>query len=169
MKQAFSSSFGELDFSSLSDLRLLVANSKQAIAQAKILLAQTKRNNSTNLSTEAIIEIVETIIVYKFPKLGREEIEQMLGLSELKSTRVYQEALQEGRQEGWQEGRQEGCQEGEKTGEVRLIFRLISKRFGAIPIDTETQIRSLSVAQLEALGEALLDFSSLSDLSAWLK
>ena len=140
-------------------VRLVVANSKQAIAQAKILLAQTKRNNSTNLSTEAIIEMIETIIVYKFPKLSREEIEQMLGLSELKSTRVYQEALQE--------GRQEGCQEGEKTGEIRLILRLLTKRFGEIPIDTETQIRSLSVAQLEALGEALLDFSSLSDLSTW--
>ena len=77
----------------------------------------------------------------------------MLGLSELKSTRVYQEALQEGRQEG----------------EIRLILRLITKRFGAIPIEIETQIRSLSVSQLEALGEALLDFSSLSDVSDWLK
>ena len=141
-------------------VRLVVASSKQAIAQAKTLLTQTKRANSTDLSTEAIIEMVETIIVYKFPKLSRKEIEQMLGLSELKSTRVYQEALQEGRQEGRQEGWQEGRQEGEKTGEIRLILRLITKRFGAIPIEIETQIRSLSVSQLEALGEALLDFFS---------
>ena len=45
-------------------VRLVVASSKQAIAQAKTLLTQTKRANSTDLSTEAIIEMVETIIVY---------------------------------------------------------------------------------------------------------
>ena len=38
--------------------------------------------------------------MYKFPNLSREEIEAMLGLSELKKTRVYQEARQEGREEG---------------------------------------------------------------------
>ena len=36
------------------------------------------------------------------------EIEAMLGISELKQTRVYQEALEEGRQEGRREGRIEG-------------------------------------------------------------
>jgi predicted transposase YdaD len=36
------------------------------------------------------------IVVYKFPELSREEIERMFGLSELKRTKVYQEALQEG-------------------------------------------------------------------------
>lgn len=38
--------------------------------------------------------------VYKFPELGRQEIEAMLGLEELKQTKVYQEALEEGRLEG---------------------------------------------------------------------
>jgi hypothetical protein len=33
----------------------------------------------------------------------------------------------------------------------------------------ETQIRSLSLAQVELLGEELLDFSSLADLDAWLQ
>jgi len=36
------------------------------------------------------------VFVYKFPKLSREEIETMLGLSELKQTKVYQEAVEEG-------------------------------------------------------------------------
>jgi predicted transposase YdaD len=42
--------------------------------------------------------LIETIVVYKFPQLSRKEIERMLGLSDLKQTRVYQAALQEGRQ-----------------------------------------------------------------------
>jgi hypothetical protein len=32
-----------------------------------------------------------------------------------------------------------------------------------------TQIRSLSLTQLEELGEALLDFSELADLENWLE
>ncbi|MFN6028185.1 MAG: DUF2887 domain-containing protein, partial [Dolichospermum sp.] len=47
-----------------------------------------------------LINLIETIIVYKLPKKSRKEIEAMLGLSELKQTRVYQEALEEGKAEG---------------------------------------------------------------------
>ncbi|MFB2816742.1 DUF4351 domain-containing protein, partial [Umezakia ovalisporum] len=32
----------------------------------------------------------------------------------------------------------------------------------------ETQIRSLELNQLESLGEALLDFTTIADLEAWL-
>jgi hypothetical protein len=35
-------------------------------------------------------------------------------------------------------------------------------------IDLEAQIKDLPLAQLEELGEALLDFSQMSDLVAWL-
>jgi predicted transposase/invertase (TIGR01784 family) len=52
--------------------------------------------------------LIETIIVYKFPLKSREEIEQMFGFSELKQTKVYQEAKQEGKQEGKAEGKLEG-------------------------------------------------------------
>ena len=85
--------------------------------------------------------------------MSREAIEQMLGLSELKQTRVYQEALQEGRQEG----------------EVSLVLRQLARRVGPISADVEARIRALSLPRLEALGEALLDFSEVSDLTAWLR
>ena len=97
----------------------------------------------------------------------------MLGLSEIKKTRVYQEALQEGRQEGLQEGRQEGLQEGLQEGRqeegVNLILRQLARRVGSLPPEIETQIRGLSLAKIEDLGEALLDFSDLSELIAWLR
>jgi predicted transposase/invertase (TIGR01784 family) len=46
-----------------------------------------------------LLELIETILVYKFPMMSREEIEGIFGLSELKKTRVYKEAKQEGRVE----------------------------------------------------------------------
>ena len=134
-------------------VQLVVADAKQAITQAKGLLRQAQTETSPPLPTAAIIELIETIVVYKFPQLSRKEIEQMLGLSELKQTRVYQEAREEGRQQG----------------ESLLILRQLTRRFGPIPAELEAQIQCLSVPQLEALGEALLDFSTVSDLTAWLR
>jgi predicted transposase/invertase (TIGR01784 family) len=49
---------------------------------------------------QQIVELIETVVLYKFPNLSREEIEAILALSELKQTRVYQEGLEEGREEG---------------------------------------------------------------------
>lgn len=46
-----------------------------------------------------ILDLISTIFVYKFGDLSREEIEAMLGLSELKQTKVYQEAKLEGKLE----------------------------------------------------------------------
>jgi Domain of unknown function (DUF4351) len=87
--------------------------------------------------------------------------------------RGVQEGRQKGRQEGIQEGRQEGIQEGERrgrqTGEVAIVTRQLSRRIGPITPTTETKIRSLSLSQLEELGEALLDFSSSTDLERWLQ
>jgi predicted transposase YdaD len=78
----------------------------------------------------------------------------MLGI-ELQQTRVYQEAVAE----------------GEGIGEVRegqtLILRLLKRRVGNISIDLEARIKTLPLTQLEELGEALLDFSQMSDLVAW--
>ncbi|MDJ0747662.1 MAG: DUF4351 domain-containing protein, partial [Xenococcaceae cyanobacterium MO_167.B27] len=62
----------------------------------------------------------------------------------------------------------QGKAEGIKEGEVSLVLRLLKKRIGQIKAEDESQITNLSVEQLEALGEALLDFSSRDDLIAWL-
>lgn len=50
----------------------------------------------------------------------------------------------------------------------RLIGRLLNRRFGEIDSSLIEQIRMLSTEQLEALGEALFDFSEVADLVAWL-
>jgi predicted transposase/invertase (TIGR01784 family) len=68
-----------------------------------------------NLESD-IVKLIETVLVYKFTNLTRQEIETMFALSDLKKTKVYQEALQEGRQEGKQEGRQEIALNLLKTG-----------------------------------------------------
>lgn len=47
-------------------------------------------------------------------------------------------------------------------------MRLLNRRFGGVTPQVEARIRSLSIEQLENLGEALLDFSDAADLDVWL-
>jgi Domain of unknown function (DUF4351) len=64
--------------------------------------------------------------------------------------------------------KQEGQIEGIKQGEQRLILRQLNRRFGEIDSSVVERIGVLSIEQLEVLGEAFLDFSSVADLEAWL-
>ena len=145
-------------------MQLIVADTIDAIPKAQELLNKTQPLSKTDAKFAAIMELIETIVVYKFPSLSREEIETMLGLSELKQTRVYQEALEEGIAEGEQRGRTEG-----RTEEARsLILRQLTRRLGTLPTPAEAQVQALVLPELEALGEALLDFAALDDLTEWL-
>jgi predicted transposase/invertase (TIGR01784 family) len=146
-------------------MQLIVADTIDAISKAKELLTKTQPLSKTDAKFAAILEMIETIVVYKFPSLSREEIENMLGLSELKQTKVYQEALEEGEQIGEQRGRTEG-----RTEEARsLILRQLARRVGTLPATVEAQVQALALPKLEALGEALLDFVALEDLTEWLR
>jgi predicted transposase YdaD len=71
-------------------------------------------------------------------------------------------------QQDREQARQEGQVEGIKQGEERLIIRQLNHRFGEIDSSVIERIRGLSTDQLETLGEAFLDFSSLTDLETWL-
>jgi predicted transposase YdaD len=109
-------------------------------------------------SDRAIIDIVSTIIVYRFGNLSRDEVNAMLGI-ELEQTRVYQEAKAEGEAKGRLEGKAE---EGRS-----LVIKQLNRKLGNLSPQLQTQINSLSIDRVESLSEALLDFTSIGDLEAW--
>ena len=96
--------------------------------------------------------------------LEKEVIRSVLSEEIMRESVIYQDIKAQGIKEGEAKGRAEGI----KEGEVSLVLRLLKKRIGEISAEDESRITGLSVEQLEALGEALLDFSSGDDLSAWL-
>jgi predicted transposase YdaD len=55
-----------------------------------------------------------------------------------------------------------------EEAERSLILRQLTRRVGQLPETILAQVNELPIEQLEALGEALLDFADLSDLQAWL-
>jgi predicted transposase YdaD len=111
-------------------------------------------------NSRAIIDLISTIVVYKFTSLTRTEVEAMIGIT-LQETRVYQDAKAEGKAEGVSEGRQV---EGRS-----LILRQLSRRFVTLPVEANTGVLALNLEQLENLGEALLDFDRVADLMNWLE
>jgi hypothetical protein len=57
---------------------------------------------------------------------------------------------------------------GIEKGQRSLLVRQLTRKFGTIDERTLVQVKALSVAKLESLGEALLDFGSIDDLTDWL-
>jgi Domain of unknown function (DUF4351) len=69
-------------------------------------------------------------------------------------------------------GYDRGLQEGEEGGAIRqarsLLLRMLDRKLGSIPDQTLAQVNTLSIARLDCLGDALLDFESMDDLTTWL-
>ncbi|MBD2596195.1 Rpn family recombination-promoting nuclease/putative transposase [Nostoc spongiaeforme FACHB-130] len=133
---------------------LTTLEENQAPEEARYLLTRT-RQEVTETGSRAIIEMILTIMVYKFEQLTRTEVESMLGIT-LKETRVYREI------------KEEGIEQGREAATVNLITRQLTKRFGKLSEEIRSKIAGLPLPVLEELSEALLDFTSLADLQAWL-
>jgi predicted transposase/invertase (TIGR01784 family) len=132
-------------------VKLVVEPEENAANYAKELIAQARQERADRLSARAIIDLIETIIVYKFPQLSRQEVEDMLKLKELKQTRVYQEALEEGREEGRAQGRVEGRQEGKLAAVPLLLKAGVSAEEIAQQLEVEIEaVRQ--IAQQQSIG-----------------
>jgi predicted transposase/invertase (TIGR01784 family) len=137
----------------LAILKLVITPEIEAISQAQSILGKAKTVEEFRRN----LDLVEAILVNKFPKLSIEEIQRMLDLREadVTQTRFYQEVLQIGRREG------------EQQGETNMVIRLLTRRCGNLTPNQLKKVRSLSLPELESLGEGLLDFNNLSDLENW--
>jgi len=94
----------------------------------------------------------------------------------LRESPWYQEILREGERLGEQKGREAGRNEGRMEGrnerlhrQRSLILKQLTRRVGDLAPAMIDQIQALSLEQVEALGEALLDFSQPQELLTWLE
>ena len=109
--------------------------------------AEARRLIDRDRDSRAIINLVSTIVLYKFGTLTRDEVDLMLGI-ELQQTRVYQDAKVE-------------------EGQI-LVLKQLTRKLGNINPEIRSRVNSLTIDLLESLGEDLLDFTQMSDLLAWL-
>jgi predicted DNA-binding ribbon-helix-helix protein len=68
-------------------------------------------------------------------------------------------------------GLEQGLEQGRHLEALNLVLRILKRQLQRknLTKDIRTQLEVLSIEQLEDLGEALLDFTQLSDLTDWLQ
>jgi predicted transposase/invertase (TIGR01784 family) len=118
----------------IATIKLVVEDDEKAITSAKTLIERTQQADNPAPKQRQLLELIETILIYKFPKMNREEIESMFGLSELKQTKFYQEA------------KQEGLAEGARQEKLRMIPVLL--KLGLSIAETAKEL-SLSVEEVQ--------------------
>ncbi len=126
-------------------LKLIVESENKAGELARNLIERTKQEITNSINQQQLQELIETIIIYKFPKLSYDEIEKMLNLQEIKQTKVYQDAKEEGKLEGIQQGKLEGIEEG-----------MLRQKLATIPLLRELGLTIEQIAQKLEISENLV-------------
>jgi predicted transposase YdaD len=131
----------------LAILRLLVLSDQEISIAAQDILHDTP----TAAEFRRRLDLIEAILVNKFPQFSVEEVRQMLNLREadFTQTRFYQEVLQQGK--------------------ASALLPILTRLCGELSIDHQNQVRALSIDQLEGLTDVLLDFTEIRDLENWLQ
>lgn len=88
----------------LSILYLIRCAEDGAGAAARELIVRVKGEIGDDALRADLIELIETVIIYKLPRLSREEIQAMLQVQDIRETRVFQEAMEEGIEKGIEKG-----------------------------------------------------------------
>lgn len=104
-------------------LRLIASKPDDALGVAQALVPRVRGAKLAEAFRRRVVQFIETVILYQLPKLSREEVERMLQVTDLRETRVFQEAKEEGREEGRAEGREEGREEGLLSVAAQMLRR----------------------------------------------
>ncbi len=83
-------------------------------------------------------------------------------------TSIERMGIAEGLEQGLEQGLVQGLVQGLER-QRSLILRQLTRRVGIVPKRLTTVIAQLPIDQLEALAEALLDFTNLDDAIQWLE
>lgn len=84
----------------ISILKFIASSQSKAPEQFPLLLEQVEQEIIEVPQKKEVIELIEKIIIYKFPKKSRKELERMFNLTDWKKTQFYREVKQEGKEEG---------------------------------------------------------------------
>lgn len=121
----------------IATIKLVIEDEERAIALFRQLIDRVKQNVGGGIPQQQLLQLIETIIVYKFPRMTREEIQAMFSLSELKQTRFYQDAFTEGIEQGIEQGARL-----EKLKTAPLLLRL------GLSVEQTAQELGLSVEEV---------------------
>ena len=99
----------ESNFQSLNmkAVELIVVDELAAQEKGKGLLRKVKEEVADEAERIDLLDLIETILGYKFANISREELEKMFDFDDFKQTRLGRQMLEEGIEKGRQEGKLE--------------------------------------------------------------
>ena len=109
----------------------------------------------------------QLVILAGLRRLGpivNEEVRKMPIIVDLMENDIIGPAIRKGLEKGLEQGLEQGRVEGRAAGEQQLLRRMIEKRFGTIPDWANAKLTSMSIGEIEALGERIFDATSIESL-----
>lgn len=142
-------------------LALLTIPKRSLKVKVEELLPRLKTEPLPRERKGQIMEMLETILVSKFPNLTRLEIEAMLKIKSLRNTRVFQEGVEE----GVEQGRQEGELMGRQAAAREILLKQLTHKFGSLSAQVVSRVQAIDdTEKLEQLATALIDAPNLQAL-----
>ena len=118
-------------------VRLIIEREETAVQSARELISQTREQVTDEATRREILDLLETVLIYKFKQFNREDIRQMFTFteSEFKQSRIYQSIKEE----------------GEMKAKLKAVPRLL-----ALGLTTEqiAQALDLTVEQVQQAAES---------------
>ncbi len=139
----------------LSILYLINDSESKAADRARTLIARAKQEIQDNVLRDDLIQLIEATILYKLPRLSREEIEAMLQVDDIRKSRVYQDAKEEGIEQGIERGIEQGIERGIEQG-IEQGTRLEQ--------DRQFLVKLRSIAKLAAMNLAAETIADILEL-----
>jgi predicted transposase/invertase (TIGR01784 family) len=140
-------------------VQLVTAPVEQARELVRRLVSRARHDIADSVRAARVIELVEELLLRRFAQLTREEIRTMFELTDLRKTRVWQEAVAEGEAKGKAEGEAKGKAEGEAKGKAEgmllaqqeWVGKMLAKGMSAQEI---AALLEISVPQVRRLARA---------------
>lgn len=131
----------------LSILKLIGQEEDRAPSEARQLVARARSEIGDDARRTDLIELIETVMVYKLSQLTRAEIEAMLQVSDIRETRVYREAKEEGLREGIEKGIEKGIENERQRSIARMAALNMSAEDIAKALDLDIQAVRQQISQ----------------------
>lgn len=129
---------------------LLCTRKTQVMTEIHAWKAEIRSLSLPAHQIQTLLELLEYLIIQRFPTMSRQEVETMLQLTPLEETTIGRELKHlwtaEGRQEGRQEGEKKGLTKGELIGEIRLAQKILHQ-----PISSKQSLAKKSLKDLKAI------------------
>ena len=90
-------------------------------------------------------------------KYDKEIVRRLFSEGIMRESVIYQEIFQAGEAQG------------KARGACRMAIRILSRQLGNLSPSLVSQLNDLSLKQIEALRDVMVNFISLEDLTQWLK